>query len=144
MAVCMWLICSNRKLYHNKRTENSSYMVHLFKQKVISQKVIFLLPWHHTTIFSVDSLIIFTVQTVHSHMYRIYSLVRRVPSSPGRWLILFRLVYKMKKSRCGSSLALWMHCAYRYDVVGKNEVSPACPSMNEALTHNRLKDLFDS
>ena len=48
-AVCMWLICSNRKLYHKKR---------------------FLLPWHHTTIFLViDSLTIFSAQTVHSHMH---------------------------------------------------------------------------
>ena len=46
----MWLICSNRKLYHKKK--------------------IFLLPWHHPTIFFVvDCLTIFTAQIAHSHMY---------------------------------------------------------------------------
>ena len=49
-AVRMWLICSNRKLYH--------------------KKAIFLLPGHYTTIFFViGCLTTFTVQIVHSHMY---------------------------------------------------------------------------
>ena len=43
---------------------------HLFKQKVVSQKTIFLLPWHYTTIFFlIHSLTIFTAQIVHSHVY---------------------------------------------------------------------------
>ena len=47
-----------------------SYVVNLFKQKVASQKTIFLLLWHYTTIFFVvDFLNIFTAQIVHSHMY---------------------------------------------------------------------------
>ena len=49
-AVRIWLICSNRKLYH--------------------KKTIFLLPRHYTTIFFViDCLTTFTAQIVHSHMY---------------------------------------------------------------------------
>jgi len=48
-VVHMWLICSNRKLYHKKK--------------------IFLLPWHHPTIIFLDSLTIFTAQIAHSHMY---------------------------------------------------------------------------
>ena len=47
-----------------------SYVVNLFKQNFVSQKKIFLLPWHHPTIFFVvDSLTIFTAQIAHSHMY---------------------------------------------------------------------------
>jgi len=45
-------------------------VVHLFKQKIVSQKTIFLLPWHYTAIFFViDFLNIFTAQIVHSYMY---------------------------------------------------------------------------
>jgi len=47
-----------------------SYVVNLFKQKIVSQRIIFLLPWHYTTIFFViHSLTIFTAQIVHSLMY---------------------------------------------------------------------------
>jgi len=57
-AVCMWLICSNRKLYH--------------------KTTIFLLQWHYTIFFVIDSLTIFTAQIVHSYMYwgkiRLHSL----------------------------------------------------------------------
>jgi len=55
VCVRMWLIYSNRKLYHKKRS----------------------LCWHDTTIFFViDSLTIFTAQIVHSHIYwgKIHSL----------------------------------------------------------------------
>jgi len=49
-AVRMWLICSNRKLYHKKTMS--------------------LLPRHYTTIlFVIDCLTTFTAQIVHSHMY---------------------------------------------------------------------------
>jgi len=44
-------------------------VVNLFKQNVVSQKKIFLLPWHHSTIIFVDSLTIFTAQIAHSHTY---------------------------------------------------------------------------
>ena len=47
-----------------------SYVVNLFKQKVLSQKMMLLLPWQYTTIFFViDTLTIFTPQIVHSHMH---------------------------------------------------------------------------
>jgi len=47
-----------------------SYVVNLFKRKVVSQKTIFMLRWHDTIIFfDIDSLTIFTAQIVHSHMY---------------------------------------------------------------------------
>jgi len=50
-------------------TYGGSCVVHLFKQEVASQKTIFLLTWHFTTIFFVkDSLITFSAQIVHSHM----------------------------------------------------------------------------
>jgi len=50
MAVCMWLICSNKRLYN--------------------KKMIFLLPWCYTTLFFViDSDHLHSTNPVHSHMY---------------------------------------------------------------------------
>jgi len=47
-----------------------SYVISLFKRTVVSQKTIFLLPWHYTTIFFIiNSVTIFNAQIVHSHMY---------------------------------------------------------------------------
>jgi len=57
VCVRMWLICSNRKLYH--------------------KKTIILLPWHYTTIFLSYTLwTSSTAQIVHSHIYqgKIHSL----------------------------------------------------------------------
>jgi len=51
-------------------TYGGSCVVNLLKQKVVSQKTIFLLPWHYTTLYLVtDSLAIFIAQIFHSRMY---------------------------------------------------------------------------
>ena len=51
-------------------TYSGSCVANLLKQEVVSQKSIFLLPWHYTTIYLViDSLTIFIAQILHSHMY---------------------------------------------------------------------------
>ena len=51
-------------------TYSGSCVSNLLKQKAVSQKTIFLLLWHYTTIYLViDSLTIFIAQILHSHMY---------------------------------------------------------------------------
>jgi len=48
----------------------SYIVINLFKQKVVLQKTIFLLPWHYTTIFFViDALTIFSEQMAGCETY---------------------------------------------------------------------------